>query len=112
MTEYRGHWPPEDVELTLDDASDVDLDAEESHDRRGNRIDRAYVDAAVEHVHRTVGRPSLTAPGKRSPQVTFRLSPEEKAAAKALAERQGKTVSELAREAFAKYIREHTDHAA
>jgi hypothetical protein len=112
MREYSGPWPPEDVELTLDDASDVDLDAEEIHDRRGNRIDQAYVDAAVEHVHRTVGRPSLGAPGERSPQVTFRLSAEEKATAKALAEREGKTVSQLAREAFARYIREHGDHAA
>jgi len=70
------------------------------------------VDAAVEHVRRTVGRPSLTGPGERSPQVTFRLTPEEKAAAKALAEREGKTVSQMAREAFARYIRENTDHAA
>ncbi|GGQ02408.1 ribbon-helix-helix protein, CopG family [Streptosporangium pseudovulgare] len=112
MTEYRGDWPPEDVELTLDDASDVDLDAEEIYDRQGNRIDRAYVDAAVAHVRRSVGRPSLSAPGERSPQVTFRLTAEEKNAAKALAEREGKTVSQLAREAFARYIREHGDHAA
>ncbi|GIH72626.1 ribbon-helix-helix protein, CopG family [Sphaerimonospora thailandensis] len=112
MTEYSGAWPPEDVELTLDDSSDVDLDAEDIYDRRGSRIDQAYVDAAVEHVHRTVGRPSLSAPGERSPQVTFRLSPEEKSAAQALAEREGKTLSQLAREAFARYIREHADHAA
>ncbi|MGW4642038.1 ribbon-helix-helix protein, CopG family [Sphaerisporangium sp. NPDC004334] len=112
MTEYRGQWPPDDVELALDDASDVDLEAEEIYDRRGNRIDQAYVDAAVEHVHRTVGRPSLGASGDRSPQVTFRLSAEEKAAAKALAEREGKTVSQLAREAFAQYMRKHGGHAA
>ncbi|WP_182880699.1 plasmid mobilization protein [Microbispora sp. H10949] len=107
MTEYNGPWPPDDIELGLDDESDVDLQAEEVYDRRGNRIDQAYVDAAVEHVRRAVGRPSLTAPGTRSPQVTFRLSPEEKAAAKELAEREGKTVSQLAREAFARYLRDH-----
>ncbi|WP_036405810.1 plasmid mobilization protein [Microbispora rosea] len=107
MTEYTGPWPPEDVELAVDDESDVDLGTEELYDRRGNRIDEAYVEAAVEHVRRTVGRPSLTAPGRRSPQVTFRLSPEEKAAARALAEREGKTVSQLAREAFARYLRDH-----
>ncbi|MGW5264168.1 ribbon-helix-helix protein, CopG family [Microbispora sp. NPDC004025] len=39
--------------------------------------------------------------------MTFRLSPEEKAAARALAEREGKTVSQLAREAFAQYLRDH-----
>ncbi|MBD3145439.1 plasmid mobilization protein [Microbispora bryophytorum] len=62
-----------------------------------------------DRVHRPLasGRPSLTAPGRRSPQVTFRLSPEEKAAARALAEREGKTVSQLAREAFAQYLRDH-----
>lgn len=60
MIEHPGPWPPDDVELSLNDASDIGLDAEEIHDRRGNRIDQAYVDAAVEHVHRTVGRPSLT----------------------------------------------------
>ena len=58
MTQYSGPWPPDDVELTLDDASDVDLVAEEIYDRRGNRIDQAYVDTAVEHVRQTVGRPS------------------------------------------------------
>ncbi|MEU6427923.1 hypothetical protein ABZ860_18705 [Microbispora sp. NPDC046973] len=62
MTEYTGPWPPEDVELTVDDESDVDLGTEELYDRRGNRIDEAYAEAAVEHVRRTVGRPSLTAP--------------------------------------------------
>jgi hypothetical protein len=112
MTGHVDPWPPEDLDLTLDDASDVDLDAEEILDRRGNRIDAAYVEAAVEHVHKVVGRPSLTAPGTRSPQVTFRLSPEEKAAAKALAEREGKSVSELAREAFREYVQRHAGHAA
>ncbi|GII75695.1 hypothetical protein Sru01_06770 [Sphaerisporangium rufum] len=112
MTEYRGDWPPDDVDLTLDDASDVDLETEAVYDRRGNRIDQAYVDAAVDHVRRSVGRPSLSAPGEWSPQVTFRLTAEEKAAARALAERQGKTVSQLAREAFAQYIHDHGDHAA
>ncbi|MEU8278541.1 ribbon-helix-helix protein, CopG family [Microbispora bryophytorum] len=87
-------------------------------DRRGGKRKKArgirQLRVPAEHgaragraARRTVGRPSLTAPGRRSPQVTFRLSPEEKAAARALAEREGKTVSQLAREAFAQYLRDH-----
>ncbi|GGL14276.1 hypothetical protein Sme01_06500 [Sphaerisporangium melleum] len=66
VPDYSGPWPPDEVELTLDAATDVDLDAEEILDRRGNRIDRAYVDAAVDHVRRTVGRVPLRASGRRS----------------------------------------------
>ncbi|MEU7880399.1 plasmid mobilization protein [Microbispora bryophytorum] len=78
--------------------------------RRGGYVSsesRPSTARAGRAARRTVGRPSLTAPGRRSPQVTFRLSPEEKAAARALAEREGKTVSQLAREAFAQYLRDH-----
>jgi hypothetical protein len=49
------------------------------------------------------GRPSLGA-GGASPRVSFRAGPDLYEAAQARARREGRTMSELAREAFAKYI--------
>ena len=50
------------------------------------------------------GRPSLTGESQHSPRVTFRLDPEVRDEAAARAEREGKTVSELAREALKQYL--------
>lgn len=50
-----------------------------------------------------VGRPSLGTEG-RSPRVTFRVAPRLYRAARAQARREGRTVSELAREALARYV--------
>jgi hypothetical protein len=50
------------------------------------------------------GRPSLTGEPKHSPRVTFRLDPEVRDRAVARAEREGKTVSALAREALERYL--------
>lgn len=85
---------------------DVDLEQEDIRDSKGNRIDDQYVAEAVENVHRYLGagRPSLSAPGTRSPQVAFRVPEAMRAAAQARASREGKTVSALAREAFELYL--------
>ena len=50
------------------------------------------------------GRPSLTGESQHSPRVTFRLDPEVREKAAERAEREGKTVSELAREALQQYL--------
>ena len=50
------------------------------------------------------GRPSLTGESQHSPRVTFRLDPEVREKAAERAEREGKTVSELAREALKQYL--------
>ena len=50
------------------------------------------------------GRPSLTGESQHSPRVTFRLDPEVRDKAAERAEREGKTVSELAREALKRYL--------
>lgn len=84
--------------------ADVDLDAEDVRDRRGKRVDAAYVRQAVEDVHAHVGRPSLSSPGERSPQVSFRVPAKIRAAAVRRAEREGKTVSEVARDALERYL--------
>lgn len=53
---------------------------------------------------RRVGRPSLTGRPDHSPHVSFRATPELRAKAEQRAAREGKTVSQLAREAFEKYL--------
>ena len=50
-----------------------------------------------------VGRPSLGGSGE-SPRVSFRATPELYKAAKRRAKQEGRTVSELAREAVARYV--------
>ena len=50
------------------------------------------------------GRPSLTGPGTRSPQVTFRLDERSRQLAAERAAREGTTVSALAREALQRYL--------
>lgn len=77
------------------------------YDSRGNRIDDAYINRAVADVHRSIGRPSLTGVAGKSPTVSFRLPPAERVQAERLAEAEGKTVSQLARDALSRYLAEH-----
>ena len=85
---------------------DVDLAREDVRDRRGKRIDADYVERAVADVHEKIGRgrPSLTGKAEPSPQVTFRLTPKLRAKTEARAKREGKRVSEVAREALERYL--------
>ncbi|MGH3768119.1 MAG: hypothetical protein ACRDS0_12600 [Pseudonocardiaceae bacterium] len=83
------------------------------HDARGNPIDNDY----IENVNREaeigydlesvvparIGRPSLSQAGD-SPQVRFRLPAATRAEAEALAAREGKTLSQLARDAVEAYL--------
>jgi hypothetical protein len=95
---------------------DVDLDREDVRDRHGRRVTADYVNRALadiidEHssVHPTEvrrGRPSLSGEGAHSPQVTFRLPAQLHRDAVDAAEREGTTVSALAREALERYLRQ------
>ena len=76
----------------------VDLSEELVRDTSGRPIDAAYVEELVEAARKAPGRPSL-AKGT-SPSVAFRLPPELRARAAEIAAREGKTVSQLAREAL------------
>ncbi|GGO30114.1 hypothetical protein GCM10010116_60330 [Microbispora rosea subsp. aerata] len=117
MTEHEAAWPPEDIDLILDHDSDIDSDSEEIYDAKGNLITDEYVQDAVSDVHRAIdegrvpvptsrpGRPSLTGAAAHSPRVSFRLPEELRERAKARAEREGKSVSALAREAFEQFLR-------
>ena len=53
---------------------------------------------------RRVGRPSLAGRGA-SPRVSFRASPELYRAAQRRARKEGRTLSDLAREAVARYVK-------
>jgi CRISPR-associated endonuclease/helicase Cas3 len=54
---------------------------------------------------RRVGRPSLGRHGA-SPRVSFRTTPELHRAAQRQAKKEGRTVSDLAREAVARYVKQ------
>lgn len=94
---------------TVSDQQDADLEREDIRDSRGRRITQEYVDAAVADVHDKLGRgrPSLTAAGHRSPQVTFRLPSELRDRAEAQARQEGTKVSDVARRALEEYLTRH-----
>jgi predicted HicB family RNase H-like nuclease len=52
-----------------------------------------------------VGRKSLGGTAGTSPRVNFRMTAELQARAQAIADREGKTVSEIAREALEQYVK-------
>lgn len=87
--------------------TDVDLEREDVRDAAGARIDEAYVRRAIEDVRaQGAGRPSLTAPGKRSPQIGVRVPETLYSAADARAKREGTTISVVVREALEQYLAE------
>lgn len=80
------------VEITDELAEQIADEAEAGYDLdRGRMVDVGR------------GRPSLSARGT-SPQVTFRLSAELRARAEERAEREGKSLSDLAREALERHL--------
>lgn len=102
-----------------DKAPDADYDpdsARQLHDRKGNVIDSDYLDKISREAESgydlddltpvRVGRPSLSDAGD-SPQVRFRLPASTRAEAAALAAREGKTLSQLARDAMEAYLSHH-----
>ncbi|MGH3901519.1 MAG: hypothetical protein ACRDTA_25355 [Pseudonocardiaceae bacterium] len=94
---------------------DVDLDREDLRDRHGNRVTREYVQRALADILNEniqvapsevrPGRPTLSGGRTHSPQVTFRIPDQLHRQAVDAAEREGKTVSALAREALEQYLR-------
>lgn len=77
---------------------DIDLKRQVRRDREGRRIDDAYVDRLV-GASRKPGRPSLDEAGP-SPSIAFRVPTSVREQAASLAAKEGKTVSQLAREAL------------
>lgn len=85
---------------------DVDLSTEDVRDSKGRRITEEYAERAAADALASVsrGRPSLTGAKAPSPQVTFRVTPELRARAAAEAARQGRRVSNVARDALERYL--------
>ena len=82
------------------------------HDSKGNPITQEYLDEVTGEAETgynlgeltpTRGRPSLTGRGE-SPQVRFRVPTDLRARAAERAKAEGKTVSQLAREALEHYL--------
>ncbi|MGH3832102.1 MAG: hypothetical protein ACRDRS_16930 [Pseudonocardiaceae bacterium] len=105
--------------MTTETPDDADYDPgtdELLHDSKGNLIDSDYIDnvnqeaeigyALDDLVPARVGRPSLS-DGGDSPQVRFRLPAATRAEASALAASEGKTLSQLARDALEAYLNDH-----
>ncbi|MBA2325006.1 MAG: hypothetical protein H0V92_13675 [Pseudonocardiales bacterium] len=99
---------------TASDDADYQPGVDESlHDSTGNLIDDDYIDQVsreaeigydVEDLEPArVGRPSLSDAGD-SPQVRFRLPAATRAEASDVAAREGKTLSQLARDAVEAYL--------
>src|SRR5437764_93418 len=86
---------------------DIDLDVEEVHEPDGTRLTEKRAEQLAGETLRAVrGRPSLTGAGRHSPRVSSRLPAEERELAERVAQEEGKTVSELAREALERYLAE------
>lgn len=85
---------------------DVDLATEVVRDSKGRRITEGYAERAAADALSSVGRgrPSLTGAKAASPQVTFRVTPQLRERAAAEAAKQGRRISDLAREALERYL--------
>jgi predicted HicB family RNase H-like nuclease len=88
------------VTTTTPIGRDVDLAHEEVRLRSGRRLTQALADELVEEVRKAGGRPSLSGEATRSPQIAFRVPAELRERAARVAAAEGKTVSQLAREAL------------
>lgn len=84
---------------------DVDLQREDLRRPNGARLTDELVEEIVEEVRRKGGRPSLTGDASVSPRVSFRVTPMVRERAAVIAEREGKTISQLAREALEARVR-------
>ena len=79
---------------------DVDLDRDDVRLADGTRLTEQKAADIVDEVRRRGGRPSLTGRAAASPRIAFRVTPGVRDRAAQVAAREGKTVSQLAREAL------------
>ena len=85
---------------------DVDLATDDVRDSQGRHIDEDYARRAADYDPATVrrGRRSLTGGHTHSPRVSFRVPEDLRDAAEQAAAREGKTVSDYAREPLQKHL--------
>ncbi|MDA8400146.1 MAG: ribbon-helix-helix protein, CopG family [Actinomycetota bacterium] len=77
-------------------------------DSKGNVIDEKYMENAVQDVHRQLGRgrPSLTAPGKVSPEIKARVPAELKLRLQQAAKDRGESLSDFIRKVLERQLGE------
>ncbi len=87
---------------------DVDLTTDDARLANGARLtDDAAAELAEAALARRRGRPSLTAPGQRTPKLTLRVTEDTRTALEAIAEHQGRRLADVGRDAFDEYIERH-----
>jgi hypothetical protein len=101
---------PPAVTLDTPIGPDVDLAREDIRLADGTRLTPADTDRIVAQVRREAGRPSLTEPGRHSPQLSARVPASLHDQAERQASREGKSVSQLLRDALEWYL-EHVSSA-
>lgn len=79
---------------------DADLERDDVRLPDGTRRTEPRAAAIADGVRRRAGRPSLTGDAVASPRISFRITPSVRDQAAEVAAREGKTISQLAREAF------------
>ena len=84
---------------------DVDLEHDEVRLADGSRLTEAVVTEFVDQARRGAGRPSLSGHAVTWPQIAFRVPKDVRDRAAEVAASEGKTVSQLAREALEARVR-------
>ena len=97
---------PDGKRISVVIGPDVDLDKEVVLLANGERLTNAIVDQIVEEMHASqAGRPSLTAPGTRSPEIKARVPQQTKNRLDQVAAKRGTTASVIIREALDAYLK-------
>jgi hypothetical protein len=88
------------------DAGSINLDVEDVRLADGSRLTETIAQDLADQVVRASGRgrPSLTAPGERSPQLRLSVPEQLRDDLRARADAEHRSVSELAREAIERYL--------
>lgn len=88
------------------DGGSIDLDAEDVRSADGTRLTEAGAQDLAQQALRAAGRgrPSLSGPGERSPQLRLTVPDQLRADLRARADVEHRSVSELAREAIERYL--------
>lgn len=87
-------------------ARSIDLETED-FTVSGERLTEQRADQLAERATRGAGRPSLTAPGQRSPALNLRIPDPTRRRLNALAAEQGRSASEVVRDALDEYLARH-----
>ncbi len=82
----------------------VDLAQEDVRLADGTRLTPEVAETIVGRVRRAAGRPSLSGTAATSPQIAFRIASTLRERAAEIAAQEGKTLSQLAREALEERI--------